>query len=133
MWWGKKCWRKDAGDRRKSSRVVHYGDPSREKPKVEGKKTNRMYIVYSAAFTLVTRLQNRDTLAPKCRPVDTGGRGQGGNAPPIICQTCFWRRYKRSLIWQQFWQHYILATHAPPFQFSCLRACKCDMIEHARL
>ena len=44
--------------------------------------------------------------------------GAGGNAPPIICQTCFWRCYKRSLIWQQF----ILAIHAHPFQFSCLRA-----------
>ena len=50
--------------------------------------------------------------------------GQGGNAPPIIYQTCFWRCYKRSLNWQQFWQQFILAIHAPPpFQFSCLRAC----------
>ena len=57
------------------------------------------------------------------RPVDTGG-GRGGNASPIIRQTCFWRRYKRSLIWQHFWQQFILAIHAPPpFQFSCLRAC----------
>ena len=31
------------------------------------------------------------------------------------------------MIWQQFWQHYILAIHAPPpFQFSCLRAWKKD-------
>ena len=48
----------------------------------------------------------------RLRPVDTGG--QGGNAPPIICQTCLWRCYKRSLIWQQFWQQFILAIHAPP-------------------
>ena len=46
------------------------------------------------------------------RPVDTGGRG--AMPPPIICQTCFWRCYKRSLIWQQFWQQFILAIHAPP-------------------
>ena len=45
--------------------MVHCGDPSREKPKVEGKKTNRMHIVYSAAFTLVTRLQNRYTMPAK--------------------------------------------------------------------
>ena len=33
------------------------------------------------------------------RPVDTGGQGgQEGQCPPIICQTCFWRCYKRSLI-----------------------------------
>ena len=44
--------------------------------------------------------------------------GAGGQCPPIICQTCFWRCYKCSLIWQQF----ILAMHAPTFQFSCLRA-----------
>ena len=47
------------------------------------------------------------------RPVDTGGGGRG-QCPPIICQTCFWRCYKRSLIWQQFWQQFILAIHAPP-------------------
>ena len=39
--------------------------------------------------------------------------GAGGQCPPIICQTCFWRCYKRSLIWQQFWQQFILAIHAP--------------------
>ena len=64
-----------------------------------------------------------DVYAPHCydqiRPVDTGG-GQGGNAPPIICQTCFWRRYKHSLIWQQFWQHYILATMPPPHSSSAV-------------
>ena len=46
------------------------------------------------------------------RPVDTGGQG-GQCPPPIICQTCFWRCYKRSLIWQQFLQQFILAIHAP--------------------
>ena len=40
--------------------------------------------------------------------------GQGGNAPPIICQTCFGRCYKPSLIWQQLWQQFILTIHAPP-------------------
>ena len=40
--------------------------------------------------------------------------GRGAMPPPIICQTCFWRFYKRSLIWQQFWQQFILAIHAPP-------------------
>ena len=46
------------------------------------------------------------------RPVDTGGGGRGA-MPPIIRQTCHWRCYKRSLIWQQFWQQFILAIHAP--------------------
>ena len=77
-------------------------------------------MIYHARRTLQRILKGRATLTVQrkyknhCihRPVDTGG--QGGNTPPIIRQTCFWRRYKRSLIWQQFWQHYILATMPPP-------------------
>ena len=54
----------------------------------------------------------------KFRPVDTGG-GRGV-LPPIIRQTCLWRCYKRGLIWQQFWQQFILAIHAPPHSSSAV-------------
>ena len=54
-----------------------------------------------------------ESITMKLRQARRHWGGQGGNAPPINCQTCFWRCYKSSLVWQQFWQQFILAIHAP--------------------
>ena len=75
---------------------------------------------YSYTITKITRFSYKEPRNKEPTYQVRRHWGAGGQCPPIIRQTCFWRCYKRSLIWQQFWQQFILAIHAPPHSSSAV-------------
>ena len=104
-----KCSRNFVFFRRKVEGIWPTQPPSCASPEYRPENVGKGPISYKLDHTI-----NCEASCP-CRPVDTGGQ-----CPPIICQTCFWRCYKCSLIWQQFWQQFILAIHAPPHSSSAV-------------